>query len=651
MLGTAAAAAATLAGHAKEVALSIGDLEAPGFSAQTLRASLKGAKLREMALEIDRLTLAGRTWRKVRLSCPDVDFAGSRIACRRGVLEAGDKIPLEFSYSTDTRDFVVQLTPASDETWRMAGRVAGAQTSLDVKIDNGRLDRIASWVPTTAPKLGAGRASGTVVLRNSVATARFDVQGLAFSDSSGLRAGEKIVATLEADATAKGDDWRWNARLVWRAGEVFWQPLFVAAKGQRLQVDGTTGAGTTQIHKGRLDLPGIGAVDFSGQWNHAKAVMTSFEARAERLHVGTLYEGLLKGLLQGTALSDLRVEGDATLSATMRDSDFAAVDADLTGVSFEDRQRRFALFGTTGKVSWRRDETTSGELVIKGAEFLKLPIGAVRLPLRLRGSGVAVDSVRVPILDGALLLRDFRAGTTDDGWRWRFSGELASVSMVQLTQAAGLPVMHGSLSSVIPEVRYRRGTLAMDGALVIRAFDGAISASNVQLIEPFGRAPRLHADVDMKGLDLEVLTRAFDFGSITGRIDAWVQGLELVDWQPVRFDARIESSAGTYPRKISQRAVQNISALGGAGAAAAIQRSFLRFFEQFGYDRIGLSCRLQNGVCEMDGIERAPQGYVIVKGGGVPAISVIGYNRQVSWRELLERLKRITQDNVKPIVK
>ena len=77
----------------------------------------------------------------------------------------------------------------------------------------------------------------------------------------------------------------------------------------------------------------------------------------------------------------------------------------------------------------------------------------------------------------------------------------------------------------------------------------------------------------------------------------------------------------------------------------------MRFFQQFGYEKIGLSCQLDNAVCEMDGIERAPQGYVIVKGGGIPAISVIGYNRYVSWRELVDRLKRITQDNVKPIVK
>ena len=114
----------------------------------------------------------------------------------------------------------------------------------------------------------------------------------------------------------------------------------------------------------------------------------------------------------------------------------------------------------------------------------------------------------------------------------------------------------------------------------------------------------------------------------------------------MHFDARLASSDGEYPRRISQAAVQNISALGGAGAASAIQRSLLRFFEQFGYSALGLSCRLENGVCRMGGIENVPQGYVIVKGGGIPAITVLGYNRNVGWRELIERLKRVTRDNV-----
>jgi hypothetical protein len=432
---------------------------------------------------------------------------------------------------------------------------------------------------------------------------------------------------------------------------VFWQPFFVAGQGQRLSLDGATANGTTDVRAGTLHLPDIGDVAFKASWNHAGG-LRSGEAKASRLRVAPLFDRIVKPLMQGTALADARADGELTLALSISEQGISAVDAELYGVSLDDpRERRFGLFGASGRIPWRRNETTTAEVTIKGAEFLKLPIGSVRVPLRVRTNSVSVGPTRVPLLDGALQVRDFAAGSTADGWRWRFAGELEPISMAQLTGALGLPVMHGSVSGVIPDVRYRRRTLAMDGALRMNVFDGSVAISKLELVEAFGRAPRLNAEVEMKALDLELLTRTFDFGTITGRIDASVHGLELSNWEPVRFDARLASGAGNYPRKISQRAVQNISALGGAGAAAAIQRSLLRFFDQFGYDRLGLSCRLENGVCQMDGIERAPQGYVIVKGGGIPAISVIGYNRTVSWRELVDRLKRITQDNVKPIVK
>ena len=54
----------------------------------------------------------------------------------------------------------------------------------------------------------------------------------------------------------------------------------------------------------------------------------------------------------------------------------------------------------------------------------------------------------------------------------------------------------------------------------------------------------------------------------------------------------------------------------------------------------------------MGGIESEPlpHGYLIVKGGGIPAITVIGYNRDVDWWELLNRLQRITKVEAKPAI-
>src|SRR5262249_15815903 len=149
----------------------------------------------------------------------------------------------------------------------------------------------------------------------------------------------------------------------------------------------------------------------------------------------------------------------------------------------------------------------------------------------------------------------------DEDWRWSFSGAVTPMPMERLSQAFGWPVMHGVVSAEIPKVAYAKSTLQVGGALIFNVFDGMVTMRNLTLVEPFGRAPRLTADLDMRNLDLELLTRTFSFGNITGRLDATVAGLELVNWQPVKFEAALASSPGDYPRKISQAAVQNITAL------------------------------------------------------------------------------------------
>jgi len=78
----------------------------------------------------------------------------------------------------------------------------------------------------------------------------------------------------------------------------------------------------------------------------------------------------------------------------------------------------------------------------------------------------------------------------------------------------------------------------------------------------------------MRNLDLDLLTSAFSFGNMQGRIDVSVAGLELSNWRPVRFDAKVASSPGNYPKKISQKAVQSISSLGGAGQPPRYSAAF-----------------------------------------------------------------------------
>ena len=154
--------------------------------------------------------------------------------------------------------------------------------------------------------------------------------------------------------------------------------------------------------------------------------------------------------------------------------------------------------------------------------------------------------------------------------------------------------------------------------------------------QPFGDTPVVSGDIALRQLDLGAITSVFDFGSITGPLDGHIDGLRLVNWQPMAFDAQLLAGQGG---RISQRAVNNLTSVGGGGVAAGLQGAVLKLFKTFGYKRIGLNCRLQGSVCHMSGLEPTPDGYTIVEGSGLPHLQVIGHESDVDWPTLVRRLK------------
>jgi hypothetical protein len=129
-------------------------------------------------------------------------------------------------------------------------------------------------------------------------------------------------------------------------------------------------------------------------------------------------------------------------------------------------------------------------------------------------------------------------------------------------------------------------------------------------------------------------------------LSGYIHNLELFAWRPIAFDAVFATPPGDRSEhRISQRAVSNISALGGGSSGsttAALSSGFLRFFENFKYDRLGLACKLENDVCTMRGIGPARNGYYIIKGRGIPRIDVIGSAGRIDWPQLVANLKAAT---------
>ena len=180
-----------------------------------------------------------------------------------------------------------------------------------------------------------------------------------------------------------------------------------------------------------------------------------------------------------------------------------------------------------------------------------------------------------------------------------------------------------------------------------RGYERTIRIDDLRLASLFSASPEVFATMHIERLDLETLTRTFDFGKIEGKLNGWVRGLHLQNWQPVAFDARFFSPDDDDSRqRISQRAVESISSLGGGNATAALSRGFLGLFEEFRYKRLGIGCRLERGICQMVGIGPAAGtngGYYLVEGSSLPRINVIAYNRLVDWQDLLARLQAAAQ--------
>jgi hypothetical protein len=266
---------------------------------------------------------------------------------------------------------------------------------------------------------------------------------------------------------------------------------------------------------------------------------------------------------------------------------------------------------------------------------------------------------RLPIFDGALVIHKLavrRFGAPDA--ELDFDAHLEPISMPLLSAAFGWPILSGQLAGRIPGVTYRNHVLAVQGDLSANVFDGTITGSRFKLSDPLGRWPRLDADVTGRHLDLDLLTHTFSIGSISGRLDADIKGLELFNWSPVAFAARLQSTPGdSSAHLISQKAITSISSVGGGGCiacdargspkgespgggvTAALQSGVLKFFHTFHYDRIGISCQLRDEVCLMSGLEPARTGgYYLVKGRGLPRIDIIGNVGRVNWTQLVGQI-------------
>ncbi|MDR2239916.1 MAG: hypothetical protein LBE33_05680 [Zoogloeaceae bacterium] len=606
---------------AAQVTLSLGSIHHAVFEAEDVTVAFDAAHQGEADIRFGRLKIADTEYRALRLHCSGFYFDGRRLDCPRGALHRQDErgrnrpaLPFSFAWRADD------------------GFLDFSLRDVDAIAFSPLVKRLRSWQPQ-------GKFDLAVTVEGGRARLGLAVRDLEFATREGDLAGKGIAFSLDAAAERdSGGGWRWNARLDWPRGELYRAPWRRLA-GVRMEAEGTLDEKALGIDLARLEIAGLGSVTASVRWDREQGEATDGGFITDRIDLSAAMRDWLQPWLASLDFPVWQVAGHGRLSAEWRGRKLWRFYAGLEDARLADDTNYLELNDVNAHIPWEATAATEAEFSIGSGRFGDLPLGKFELPIRIEGNGARVTNVAAPLLDGRLLIGDLHLANGKSGWRGEFAGGIEDVSMPKLSRALKLPEMAGSLTARIPRIAYRPGLLRLDGALSIAVFDGGIIVHQLRLTEPFSAERRFLAEVTARNLDLGMLTRTFSFGAIEGRFDADLHDLEMRGWHPLRFEARIESSEGEYPRQLSLGALEDITALGERGRPGALARAPERAGFSLGYERIGFSCALKDGVCLLDGVEREGDGVVMMRGRGIPSVSIIGYNRHIDWEALVARIR------------
>lgn len=654
----------------------MGPAQARILTAKIARVGTAVATLEGVAVRLDwpaqasqgELILTAR-----RVSAPDLGYRYANVSWRcplqrdgqggwrcDGSLRAGKSRPLRLSVDLgvattdaalsqgDSRFALHRQAATPDATALDLTRVPVAWTQAlltqawgDARLNKGRLDgKLTVEAPDRKPLRVAGKLA---------------VSDLGLDTPDGTIAADKVAGDFDIDYRTQASESRVAVRGRLRQGEFLAGNAYVAlpASPVEMRIDATrSGAGGWRLPRiewrdgDTLKLTGNAVLSTEGAPVEMAMDLSSRDIAPWR-------QRYLSGWLGLVGLNELAMSGAMDARLRIDGTGLREVGARLHDVVVSDAQQRFAFEGLDGDVGFSAAAAMESELRWRRGQLQGLDFGAAALPFESGDGALRLRRrVTMPMLGGQVGFdaMEWRPPAGGAGMRIEFGMNLDRIDFGKVSAALGLPAFAGELSGNLPRARYADDRIDFDGDLDLQLFGGTVRATSLAMERPFGAAPTLSADIAMQGLDLQALTGVFDFGSISGRLDGRIADLRLVDWSPAEFDAEFHTvpSPGVRQR-ISQRAVQNISSVGDASFVGSLQGRLIGFFDDFGYARIGISCRLRNEVCEMGGLRSAGDGFTIVEGAGVPRLDVVGFNRRVDWPTLVERLAAVGKGDVKPV--
>ena len=636
----------------KNISLSILELQNPS---QLLTLQIEQISLPEPFADI----------KLVDVQCSQFSWQDNTIVCKKGKAKLKlhnlhpNPIAFSFSLTEQKSSFSIKSLKLAKGSLSLIAKEQGEYWAVSIKTKNLKLKDLHSYLPKQKrliDDISNGRinadikASGNSRGLNSVLIKALFKQ-VSLQANQGKTAIESVTAEWDLQAKLKNGEWQWQNSNKINQGELYQEPVYLKVKDNGL----TLTANGKWLEQGEILLQ-------QAIFNHHDAIELKAQGlikyqpafSVENAHISTKIDKAelfsnqyILPFIEQTALEGFKFQGKLNAEIDIKQSSVTQVLADIQSLSVTDDSNRFAINKAKGVINWSNNPAFTGASKIQWdkLKIRAIPIEASQLHFLFKQKQLTLlEQTSIPLLDGSLDIKQFKwQNIVQEEPKVYFEGGINQLSLEKLSNALDWTPLSGNISGHIPGVNYENKTLTVNGELLVKLFDGTVKINKLSSSGLFTDFSKFSMEMEIENLDLYEITQKFKIGGMEGRISGYVKNLYLENWQPVTFYAWLGTPENDDSRRrISQKAVENIASIGGGGAAGVISKGFLRFFDTFNYERLGFGCYLHQGVCQLMGVEAAEQGYYLVKGGGIPRIDIMGYNTQVDWNVLMERLSRIS---------
>ncbi len=513
-------------------------------------------------------------------------------------------------------------------------------SSLEMDIDEVNSGIIDTDINYTAKPNGANQ------IRINTQFSNVSIQA-----QKGEKATEALNFKMNLTANLSQGVWQWESKNQIQQGELYLEPVYLEIKetGISLTAKGKLeNEGEIIVQQATLSQSDVVEIKANGIIQYKQGIIIDkTDVSGHIQDVEQFLDLYVLPFTDGSTFAGFKLTGQLRSEFQLQQSTINKWVVDFENLNLADDKDRIVIEGLGGQLNWseNHENTEPSRLHWIKLAIKSIPLESGKLKFFLGNKKIKLlQASSIPVLGGMLDIKQFKWQITKkDEPKVFFKGEMRRLSLEKLSKALDWTPLSGTISGNIPGVNYENKTLTVEGGIKVNVFDGIVKINKLASSGLFTDFAKFYLDMEIDYLDLHQLTQKFQVGGMEGRLSGFINDLYLENWKPVTFYAWLGTPENDDSRhRISQKAVENIASIGGGGAADIISKGFLRFFDTFGYDRLGFGCYLHQGVCQMMGVEAAGRGYYIIKGGGLPRIDVIGFNSQLDWNVLVQRLSRIT---------